>query len=78
MFCLQQKLYDAVSPLYSYPTCEDIKRVGFQSHLPCFLKPDPTNDQVTVFNLPLEDKKLLGLTAKPWELSKIPMLFSNG
>ncbi|XP_063401949.1 uncharacterized protein LOC134686203 [Mytilus trossulus] len=52
--CLQVSLVQTLRPYLSY-TCKDVKRIAFDSHTPCYVKPIPESPSISVCNLGASD-----------------------
>ncbi|XP_076076633.1 uncharacterized protein LOC143047449 [Mytilus galloprovincialis] len=52
--CLQVSLVQSLRPYLPF-TCEDVKRIAFDSHTPCYVKPIPESPSISVCNLDASD-----------------------
>jgi hypothetical protein len=69
--CLQTKLYDYATKQQDYPSCKRLEEFGFDSHPPCYEKPDETKPKVTFCSIPFMDKAKIAWMAKSGGLMQV-------
>ncbi|CDW84354.1 exported protein [Stylonychia lemnae] len=76
--CLQQSLQDKAMTAETYPTCDQIKDWGFNSHQNCYVKPSQDHQDISWCKLPIHDQTLVAWICRGayWEfvLQGIPIL----
>ena len=76
--CLQQSLTDNAQTAATYPTCDQIKNWGFNSHQGCYVEPEHDKPEISWCKLPIHDQTLVAWICRGayWEFffQGIPIL----
>ena len=69
--CLQTKLYEFAIQQQNYPTCQQLETFGFDSHAPCYQRPDETRPKLSFCDIPFTDKAKVAWMAADGPLMEI-------